>query len=453
MQRLRLLRAIAFVVLASWIPIRPHRLHAQSFATGIAAVDSASVARSSWAAAVKALRANDISSAQHEVAHAATAWPTQPAYLWAEARVAARVGDTLAVQSALKDYAALGLGRDLRADTTFASFANKSWFESLVAEHDRNRSVIQHSVSRATLADSTQWPEGMDYDAQSRRFYVSSVRHRTIVERSPNGAEHELLPRDAPGNGAVYGVRVDQKRGVVWATMGGLPQMEGFTPSDSSIASLVRIRISDGTIERRWNFPTDKYHALGDLAIGPKGDVFVTDSNEPVLYRLRAEADSLEAIRNPLFRSLQGPAPSPDGRFLYVADYSHGLLRVDLEKGTVIRLSEPPHVTTLGCDGIVFYRNSIIAIQNGVTPARVMRFTLDKSGERIVRAEILDRNWKIADEPTIGTIVGNEFVYVANSQWEKYTEAGARKPNVALTAPVLLAVQLERVTTEEHRPR
>jgi sugar lactone lactonase YvrE len=431
-----------FVVLASWIPVHPKRLPAQSLVTGIAAVDSASVARSSWAAAAKAFRANDISSAREEVIHAAAAWPTQPAYLWGRALVAARTRDTAGLKSALTDYAALGLGRDLRADTTFAAFADKSWFASLVREQERNRSVIQRSTVRATLSDSTTWPEGMDYDSRSRRFYVASVRHRTIIERAPNGSERELIPRDARGNGGVLGLRVDPSKGVVWATMAGLPQMEGFAPADSTIASLVRVRISDGTIERRWEFPTSKHHVLGDLAIGPNGDVFVTDSDEPVLYRLRPGADTLEAIRNPLFRSLQGPAPTPDGRFLYLSDYSHGLLRVDLEKAIVMLLPEPAHVTTLGCDGIAFYRNSIIAIQNGVSPARVMRFTLDKSGERIVRAEILDRNWKIADEPTIGTIVGDEFVYVANSQWEKYSYSGARNVAIPLTAPILLAIPL-----------
>jgi len=436
------LRVISFVVLASWIPVHPKHLRAQSVSTGIAAVDSASVARSSWALASKAFRANDMSSARQEVTHAASAWPTQPAYLWGRAIVAARTRDTDGLKSALTDYAALGLGRDIRGDTTFAAFKNNSWFASLVTEHERNRSVIQRSTVRATLSDSTTWPEGMDFDSRSNRFYVSSVRHRTIIERSPDGSERDLIPRDVRGNGSVLGVRIARASGVVWATMGGLPQMEGFTASDSTIASLVRIRISDGEIERRWDFPTNKHHVLGDLAIGPNCDVFVTDSDDPVLYRLRPGADTLEAIRNPLFRSLQGPAPSPDGRFLFLSDYSHGLLRVDLRDGTVIRLSEPAHVTTLGCDGIVLYHNSIIAIQNGVSPARVMRFTLDKSSERIIRADILDRSWKIADEPTIGTIIGNDFVYVANSQWEKYSDSGARNAR-ALTAPVLLALPLD----------
>jgi len=312
----------------------------------------------------------------------------------------------------------------------------------MVAAHDVNRTVIARSTVRATLSDTTLWPEGIDYDARTGRFYVASVRHRTIVERSADGSERALLPRDAGGNGAVLGVRVDPAKNILWATMSGLSQMEGYTPADSAIAALVRVRISDGTIERRWDLPVGKPHALGDLVVSVGGDVFVTDSNQPVVYRLRAGADTLETITHPLFRSLQGLAPTSDGRFLYLADYSHGLLRVDLGTSNVIRLADPPHVTTLGVDGIALYHNAIIAVQNGISPARVMRYQLDPTGARIVSAEILDRNWKVADEPTIGTIVGDEFVYVANSQWEKYSDDGVRRKNVKLTAPVLLALPL-----------
>jgi len=206
---------------------------------------------------------------------------------------------------------------------------------------------------------------------------------------------------------------------------------------------LLRIRITNGAIERRWRLaPATLGHTLGDLAVGENGDVFVTDSNEPVLYRLRAGGDSLESIRNPLFRSLQGIAPVPGGKVAYVADYSHGLLRVDLETNRVTRLDDAPHSTSLGCDGIAWDRGAIVAVQNGVTPARITRFVLDASGMRIVRADVLDRNSTVADEPTIGTIAGGEFVYVANSQWEKHDDVGRRVLARALTRPVLLAVPL-----------
>ena len=401
------------------------------------------MARAAWGRVGAALRAKDIITAKREAAHAAAAWPTQPAYLWGQAVTAAMASDTPAVRTALAHYAALGLGRDLRADTNVARFIAVRGFEAIVRQHSANRAPMVRSRVRASLADSTFWPEGMDVDARSGALYVASVRHGAVAELAPGKPARELWPRHQKGFGAILGVRVDPARGVVWATLAGVPQMEGYTQADSAVAALVRVRIVDGVIERRWDLPPiPGGHVLGDLAIGPSGDVFMTDSNEPVLYRLRAGADTLERLTSRLFRSLQGIAPAPDGRRVYVADYSHGLLLVDLATGAVIRLPDAPHSTSLGCDGIAWHRGTIVAVQNGVAPARVMRYVLDAAGRRIVRANVLDRNLAIADEPTIGAVLGNTFIYVANSQWEKYGDDGTRRVALPLTAPVLLSVRL-----------
>lgn len=415
------------------------RAFAQS--VGIAEVDSAAVARTAWAAAGRAARANDYETERREIEHAASAWPTQPAYVWGRAVLAARLGDSAAVREALADYARLGLGRDLMRDSLFAPYRARPWFVQLAREHDANRAVIANSTMRLELQDSTFWPEGIDYDPKGKKFYVASIRHRTILEHARNGEVRELLPR-RDDIGAVMGVRVDPRGGVVWATTTGIPQMSGFVSSDTAIAALVRVGIRRGEVERRWNLPAGTKHTPGDLAIGRYGDVFVTDSDQPFLYRLRIGADTLERLTHPLFRSLQGLAPSPDGRVLFLADYSHGLLRVDLATNAVTRIVDAPNSTSLGCDGLVWYHESIIAVQNGVVPPRVMRFHLDEQGLRVTKAEVLDRNWTVADEPTIGTLAGDYFVYVANSQWEKYTENGKRKPEVKLTAPLLLSLPL-----------
>lgn len=413
--------------------------------TGVRPVDSASVARAAWARASTALDARDYATTRKELDRAASAWPTQPAYLWGRAVGALLTKDTAAVLDALNAYAALGLGRSLHDDARFARLATQSRFARVIARLDSNLAPIARSHVVATLRDSTFWPEGVDYDPRSSRYYIGSVRHRTIAEVANGKVTRELWPREQPGIGAVLGVRVDTAHGVLWATLAGVPQMEGFTPPDSSIAAIIRVRIADGAIERRWDLPpAARGHALGDVVIGPAGDVFVTDSNDPVLYRLRRGSDTLEAIRHPLFRSPQGMAAPPNANVLYVADYSHGLLRVDLATDAVTRLADAPSTTSLGCDGLVWYNGAIIAVQNGVAPARIMRFVLDRTGTRIARAELLDRNSLIADEPTIGTIAGGEFVYVANSQWEKFTESGARIPARRLTAPVLLGVALRR---------
>ena len=305
--------------------------------------------------------------------------------------------------------------------------------------------VVPFGRVRATLPDSTFWPEGMDYDARTGRYYVTSVRHRTIAEYSPDGSTRELWPRGRAELGALLGVRVDPVRGVLWATMSGIPQMAGYLPADSALAALLRIRIADGAVERRWDLPAVRGgHTLGDLAIGPAGDVYVTDSSQPVLYRLRPGADTLEHFTDPLFKSLQGLAPSPDGRALYLADYSRGLLRVELATNAVTVVGDSAGRSYRECDGIALHAGALVAVRNGVSPAQIVRVALDPTGMHIAGGEVVDSDPAVADEPTIGAIVGDDFVYVANSQWEKHDRAGAPLPNALLRRPVLLAVRLRR---------
>ena len=426
----------ALVMLLAVVPLR---LCAQP--SGNPTVDSAAAGRAAWARMNAARRANDLATARAEARRAAMAWPTQPAYHWAHAVLAARTGDTAGALGALRAYASLGLGRDLASDSSIAALHAAPGFDAIRNAHDRNRAPVVRGIVLRQTRDSTLWPEGVDYDSSTGAFYVGSIRRRTVVRIARDGSTHDLWPADAGGVGAVLGVRVDASHRRIWATTSGMRQMHAYAPGDSAIAALLRIDARTGRIERRWNLPVvEGGHVLGDLALGTRGEVWFTDSNEPVLYRLRPGADTVERFRHPLFRSLQGLAPVSDGEFVYVADYSHGLLRVRVRDGSVIRLPDAPGSTSLGCDGIVLHREAIVAVQNGVAPARVVRFALNAAGDSIVSVKVLDQQPSLAPEPTIGTMVGDRFVYVANGQFELYDDVGRRRPNTALTGARLVAV-------------
>jgi sugar lactone lactonase YvrE len=251
-----------------------------------------------------------------------------------------------------------------------------------------------------------------------------------------------LWPADRDTMGAMLGVRYDQRRDVLWVTTSHVAAAR--TDGRTTEAALLRVRREDGLVERRWTLRAGaRPHVLGDLAVSAGGDVWITDSSDPALYLLRSGEDTLRRIDHPLFVSPQGVAPSADGRTLYLADYALGLLRMDVASGAVTRLDDAPGSTSVGCDGIALDGAAIVAVQNGVSPARVVRFTLDPDGRRIARAEVLDRNLAIADEPTIGAVVGRTFVYVANSAWDKFKDDGSRAPGTRIVSPVLLAVPLE----------
>ena len=100
----------------------------------------------------------EILSYLREVALAAESFPSQPAYLWARAVLAARSRDSATVLDALRQYAALGLGRDLAGDSSFAWIADTPGFESVVSAHRQNSRPVANSQVRATLPDSTFWP-------------------------------------------------------------------------------------------------------------------------------------------------------------------------------------------------------------------------------------------------------------------------------------------------------
>lgn len=407
---------------------------------GIPSVDSATAARAAWS---RAVRADDLAVSRREVDRAAAAWPTQPTYVWSKAVFAARSLDTAGAFAALGEYADLGLGRDLAAAPELAFLRTLPTYSALAARHDARRGPLVRSEVVSRLQDSTFWPEGVDYDPVEKTYYLAGIRHGTIARLDTSGKSKLLWPGDSLRRGAVMGVRVDAKRRVLWATTSGVPQNATFQPADTALASLLKIDLTSGRVIREWHFPVaGGGHVLGDAAIGPDGDVWISDSIQPLLYRLRSGPGTLETYRSPLFRSLQGVVVAPNNSSVFIADYSHGLLLMDLPSGRVSRLADAPHSTSLGCDGLAWYRGSIIAVQNGVTPARIVRFHLKAGGRAIERVEVIDRNTTIADEPTIGTIVGNRFVYVANSQWEKHDERGRKRPEAKLTEPVLLGVPL-----------
>lgn len=408
-------------------------------------VDSISAARAAYTRANAALQKDDLQGARLEFAHAAAAWPSQPRYPWASAFVSALAHDTTAVLRYLEQYADLGLGRNLRVDSTYAPYWNLPAFTSVERLHDAHRASRTNGLVAFTLPDSTFWPEGMDIDQRNGNVYVASVRYGTIAEISNGDRYRELMPRGMDRMGSMLGVRVDPRHNVLYATVAGLPNASNHTAEDTVIAALLRIRIDDGRIEKRWDLPTiPGGHVLGDVLVDSAGNVYTTDSLEPSLYELRSGSDSLVRITSPLFMNLQGMAASVDGRILYVADYISGILRVDLANHAVSRVSDAPNATSIGCDGIVFDHGALIAVQNGVNPPRVVRFTLGASGNSFTAAEVLDQNPRVADEPTIGAMYRGDFYYVANGQWDDHNDDGTVRKDARLTKPTILKVPISR---------
>ena len=409
--------------------------------------DSASAARAAYRRGIAAYRQGDLPTARAEMRRAAESWPTQQVYMESAAALAAVARDTSDAAAWLDRLATLGVGAFASGDTTFNALAGAPSFDSAVARLKRATAPISNGRVAVTVADTAFHPEGIAFDPRTGRWFVGSVRQRRIVAVERDGATRDFVSSGADGIGGVFGMAADVSRRTLWVATTALARMTGYSAADSGRAGVFGYDMDSGSLRRRvWLRPDSAAHTFGDVAVAPNGDVYVSDSQSPWILKVPRAGDTVERfMTHPLFRSLQGMAITSDGRTMYVADYSHGLLRVDLAARTASALQAASGVTLLGIDGLYLHDGALIAVQNGVTPTRVVRFCLDRDGHGVQRAEVLDRSPATADEPTLGAIVGDSVFYVATSQWETFDDAGKRRvgtvarPVTVLGAPLASA--------------
>ncbi len=438
--------ATALIALTAWNAASARaQLAGPPTSPASARADSAQRARAAYRLAVAAYGQHDLTTARREMLRAADAWPTQQVYLEAAARLAAIAGDTADAARWLGRLADLGIGNGVANDTIFAALAGAPAFAAAAARLGSATAPVVHSRVRLTVADTTLHPEGIAFDPLHKRWFIGSVRQRRVVAVEQDGTAHDFVPARSAGLAGVFGMAVDSVRRTLWVATTALPRMEGFTPADSARVGVYAYDLDTGRLKREAWLPRDSAtaHTFGDVAVAPNGDVYVSDSQAPWILKLPAGADSLERfVTHPLFRSLQGMAITSDGKTMFVADYSHGLLQVSLASRTVNPVGASPAVTVLGIDGLYWHRGALIGVQNGVVPARVVRFCLDPSSRSVRQLETLDRNPAVADEPTLGAIAGDSLFYVATGQWEEYDDHGERVAGTRLKPATVLALSL-----------
>jgi sugar lactone lactonase YvrE len=406
--------------------------------------DPVLASRAAYQEAVRAYEAHDVPAFLAHAREAQRLRPDHGGVTYALASAYAMAGDTAGALAMLRRFARLGYTADVMADSDLAPLRSLPAFDTIRRSLARNAEPVVRSRVAFTLPERDLLTEGVAHDPRSGAFFVGSVRHRKIVRIDRSGRVTEFVAPARDGLWAPLGLRADSARGVLWVATSAVPQMVGFDSSDAGRSGLFAFDLATGALRGRYLVPRDGVpHALGDVTISRAGDVYASDSRAPMIYRVPAGGDTLEAfLRSPLLLSAQGMALDQDERTMYVADYARGLLRVDLASRAVQPLGVADGVLTLGIDGLYQARGELIAIQNGVTPYRVVRLHLSGDGRRVVSQDVLERARPDYAEPTLGVVVGPDLYYVANSQWEQFREDGTIEAPDALRSPIVLRLPL-----------
>jgi sugar lactone lactonase YvrE len=253
--------------------------------------------------------------------------------------------------------------------------------------------------------------EGIAHDAAANRFLIASVATRRIVTiHDGRQSAFARLPDDySPLGIALSG-------DTLWVTAATLPQGAGH----DGPSALIAIDKNGGRVRQVYPVPDKGNAALNDLAFAPDGAIYASDSLSGALYRLPPGAAALIRMTATL-KSPQGMAVSADGTSLLVADYSLGLVKLDLASTSLAPLRIPDGVNVKGIDGLARLPDgSFIASQNGLKKPRILRLSLSPDWTRVRSLDVVAADDSSVADPSLVTADRSGAYVVGVSQWASF---------------------------------
>ena len=355
------------------------------------------------------------------------------------ARAEIHLGDLDPAIRNIGQFVRMGQSTDLLETLAeFAPLRKTRSFASIQSGMKANRSAIALGSTVFMLSDPKLLAEDVDYDPTAKRFFITSVREKKLVALDASGVSSDFAR--APDNWPMLAVKVDATRGVLWATE---VAMQGFSfapESDWGRSALLCYDLKEGRLLSRIEGPRGS--ALGDMALAPNGDIIVSDGEGGRVYRLPAKASVLERLDNEDFISPQTAAMSTDGKDIFVPDYLRGIGVLEISTKQVRWLSMEKGFALSGIDGLYFDHGTLIAVQNGTSPERVVTFDLDPSLTRITSEAIIERSTDTLGDPTHGVIIGDDFYYIANSGWDVIDDHGNMRPGAKPSEPRVMRARV-----------
>lgn len=278
---------------------------------------------------------------------------------------------------------------------------------------------VGESEAVFTLPDSVVNPEAMAWDESRQKFLIGTVTEGAILAVGKDGQVTELFKANAEnGMWAVFDIQVDQARNRIWVSSAAIPAFSGFDAVDRGRSALFEFNLETLQLVRRYPVPVDgRPHILGSMTLAPNGDIFIVDRALPFVYSMKAGEQKLKVVlASQEMISMRGIAISSDGSIMYVADRELGVLALDMKGDRAMKLLVPETLNMGGIDGLYWWDNHLVIIQNGIRPQRVMRLQLDATGTQVEAVRPLAIAQPEFDFPSFGTLQGTDLYYFANSQ-------------------------------------
>lgn len=282
-----------------------------------------------------------------------------------------------------------------------------------------------HAQNKIEFEAYDIYPEGVAYDAATKAFYVSGVRHATIGKVTMTGV-YTALFQDTTLR-STYGMKLDPSGKKLWVCAGDANYSK--YASTATHKKMIRLIAIDPATGKKLNDIdltniTEGKHFANDLIFDTQGNIYVTDSYSPSIYKVDASGNATLFVTSPWFWSanigLNGIVYHPAGYLLTVNSGAGAIFKVSL--------SDPKNITKVkidqffpGGDGIVLETNNTIALVQNQSVNKVFKLVSNDNWQT-AKVTMATKPQALLAQPSTIAMAGKN-IWVLNSKLNELADS------------------------------
>ncbi|RUT67905.1 hypothetical protein D0817_23855 [Flavobacterium cupreum] len=286
------------------------------------------------------------------------------------------------------------------------------------------KSVIQ---DKYTLNSPSLYPEGIDYDYNNNRFIIGSLYKGEVFTLSLDGKLSSLISQSKIT--AIAGVFTDEIRNRLIVVGGDIGISKKSLPKGASAGKNAYAEIYDlrtGILIRcvDLKFLTPNGGAVAnDIAVDENGNIYITDSFSPVIYKLDKYYKASIFAENELFRpapgtfGLNGILFHPDGYLLVCKTDSEKLFKVNIANPT--QISEVVGISFKAPDGLEFTKDGKLVLVGDAVKGDGKAYTFTSNDHWKTASKVNEMSIGKDEFPTTAALLPNGEVYVVSAKLGK----------------------------------
>ena len=227
-----------------------------------------------------------------------------------------------------------------------------------------------NNLESITINKPALFPEGIDYNPTTDKFIVGSFRDGGVYEIDLDGNYRRLINDERLNS--VLAVRVDVKRNRLFVANSDVgSSINSYIGGPKKSAFIGIYELSTG---KNINFINlgklhpNKNHLANGIGIDDKGNVYVTDSFSPVIYKVDISGHASVFLESDKFSgdgvNLNGILFHPDGYLIAVKKNEGVLFKIPLNNPQQLSVIKSPR-KFIGGDGLILLnKKELLVIAN-----------------------------------------------------------------------------------------